>query len=950
MSQPSVPPPSNDNAECGQHYPEPFRDAEVKLLLRRRAAVQDNAAAPARACDAIGAGLSGGGIRSATFCLGVFQSLARFELLKRIDYLSTVSGGGYFGSFLGRLYAREVPPGAVPAVPAGQRPPTGTKSARPGFVEKVLTDKAQRDVLRALRSNGRYIAPSGGGDLMLLVAVLLRNWIAIMFVLLATMLAAFTWLEVVRAALALSPWIDKLERVLNPSDGLVAGHLYWSALLVVFPVPVALVAFGIGTAYWVPRSLAPVAFGLAALATALAVWSWSAQKHTWLVVLTVVACIFVISGAALMAARRQASALKQDNDPSSVLQVESKARSLLSRSFSMVLWVCVFSVCIGLIDSVGRTVYGLIMAGRFDAWWTWLVGGVTGMFGGGLASRTFALLFAKRPSESRPALSTSAIATIAATLVTLFLLTFSSAFVQALTWRFNAPSDTTGLITPEPSKKTWLSLPGADGTSLELHETRPVQTPRTAAQGDGFEHLIAAIEWGLGLTLLAGAVGWSRNFLLLSSHHSIYSARLTRAYLGASNPDRMGGRNDMTDVRAGDDIALSDYYPKAYDDPACGVAHGAPLHYINVTVNETVDGETKLQQQDRRGVGLALGPCGLSLGVRHHCKFWWKDVEGKGDSAKLPSGEQALKSAGSHQVFSAPGKTKPDMLSLGRWISISGAAFSTGIGSRTSFALSLLAGVFNIRLGHWWDPGLKGGAKLFDAFVVQSYLARELFARFPGTAKRLWYLSDGGHFENMGGYELIRRQLRRVVVIDAEADPDYTFGGLADLIRKARLDFSAEILFLNAEQLTQVIAPEVRNYFGTLDDLRRLDSGNSSQSDRTRTSRAYAALARISYSGSPNADDGMLLYIKPTLLGKESADLLQYHAEHADFPQESTADQFFDEAQWESYRKLGAHIGETLFAATPSDASKFVPQDIFDWTRASPWPSAQPAPAKNPAA
>src|SRR5918912_547241 len=44
--------------------------------------------------------LSGGGIRSATFCLGVLQGLARLNLLDKFDYLSTVSGGGYIGSWL----------------------------------------------------------------------------------------------------------------------------------------------------------------------------------------------------------------------------------------------------------------------------------------------------------------------------------------------------------------------------------------------------------------------------------------------------------------------------------------------------------------------------------------------------------------------------------------------------------------------------------------------------------------------------------------------------------------------------------------------------------------------------------------------------------------------------------------------------------------------------------
>jgi predicted acylesterase/phospholipase RssA len=80
-------------------YPRPLREAEDRLVAARHGGVL-----PAHR---MGVALSGGGIRSATFCLGVFQTLARQRLLKRIDYLSTVSGGGYFGSFLGRLFSRD---------------------------------------------------------------------------------------------------------------------------------------------------------------------------------------------------------------------------------------------------------------------------------------------------------------------------------------------------------------------------------------------------------------------------------------------------------------------------------------------------------------------------------------------------------------------------------------------------------------------------------------------------------------------------------------------------------------------------------------------------------------------------------------------------------------------------------------------------------------------------
>jgi hypothetical protein len=229
----------------------------------------------------------------------------------------------------------------------------------------------------------------------------------------------------------------------------------------------------------------------------------------------------------------------------------------------------------------------------------------------------------------------------------------------------------------------------------------------------------------------------------------------------------------------------------------------------------------------------------------------------------------------------------------------------------------------------------------FEAILpVQAALLAEMLARTRGTAGQLWNLSDGGHFENMGGYELIRRQLPLIVIVDAEADPDYTFQGLSDLVRKARLDFNAEITFMTASQLTgqpsaqgdnaqttskrQSVVPEsVLPYFGDLGSLRRgrwvdeslpTPDGSSMtryilEVDRSRVSRAHAALAKVRYQ---NGHESWLVYIKATLMGDEPEDVCHYHRAHPEFPQETTNDQFFDEAQWESYRRLGLHVGHRV--------------------------------------
>jgi hypothetical protein len=231
---------------------------------------------------------------------------------------------------------------------------------------------------------------------------------------------------------------------------------------------------------------------------------------------------------------------------------------------------------------------------------------------------------------------------------------------------------------------------------------------------------------------------------------------------------------------------------------------------------------------------------------------------------------------------------------------------------------------------------------------MQDFLLSEFIARFRGPASQWWYLTDGGHFENMGGYELIRRRLPLMVIVDAEADAEYTFDGMANLVRKARIDFGAEIEFLREESLDTFVLPSLRGYFGTLEELRRgrwveepievpgapprdpkTPRGKRhsiNPADEAALSRAYASLAVVSYRDDP-VRKSLLLYVKPALIGAEPMDVRRYHTEHSSFPQETTAEQFFNEAQWESYRKLGEHIASLLFGY-PLDG-EVAPQEKF---------------------
>jgi len=248
---------------------------------------------------------------------------------------------------------------------------------------------------------------------------------------------------------------------------------------------------------------------------------------------------------------------------------------------------------------------------------------------------------------------------------------------------------------------------------------------------------------------------------------------------------------------------------------------------------------------------------------------------------------------------------------------ISGAAFSTGMGSGTSLAKALLAGFANLRLGYWWRawPVSRSGdwaARLSSLLLdrVQFYFAWEFWANFTGTLRRRWYLSDGGHMEMTGVYELMRRRVPFIVCCDNGQDENYNFDDLSRLIRMARIDFGHRIDFLDADQLDERLGadPELRAQFGSLEELANREK---------RKGGPLAALAAIRYQepGGSADSEGTLLLIKPRFSGDGPHDLLRYSELNATFPQQSTLDQFFDEAQWESYYQLGQMISNRVFGS-----------------------------------
>jgi hypothetical protein len=208
----------------------------------------------------------------------------------------------------------------------------------------------------------------------------------------------------------------------------------------------------------------------------------------------------------------------------------------------------------------------------------------------------------------------------------------------------------------------------------------------------------------------------------------------------------------------------------------------------------------------------------------------------------------------------------------------------------TSPVMSLLLTLFNVRLG-WWlgNPGAHGSRTYQDP-APRSSVMPVVSEAFGMTDDRnpYVYLTDGGHFENLALYEMVLRRCHAIVCSDGAQDEHYHFGDLGNAVRKIRIDLGIPIEFTRIPIYAK--RPEPKEGRGL-----------------------YFAVGRIRYSCvDAGAPDGVLLYIKPAVYGREPRDILEYKESFPSFPHQSTGDQFFDEPQFESYRALGSFVMDQI--------------------------------------
>lgn len=781
--------------------------------------------------------LSGGGIRSATFSLGVLQGLARLNLLERIHYLSTVSGGGYIGSWLSAWIHRK---GA--AAVFSDLANTHTASGEPEPPE-----------IRHLRAYSNYLDPRLGwfsADTWTLVAIFFRNLLLNWSILVPLLLAV----------LAVPRFFTALANLSARDVGCAYSAFTWLAALTAVCALVYTViyefadsrkttsstAFLVGQSGFILFCLAPLICAAIALTT---LWAWdsntgvtSGSPVTWLQAHAVLPSDKVSDWSIWYAALAVPAVLL------CVALVVTAYVGLSNRfrwsSDEDLEWWARAGAWVLITTAAWAVVSALVIFGPIVVAWAWtdrhaLVKAAVAGFGA--LSGLISIIGGKSgntpgaPNAQGTAMPKTGGSRILAIATMIAAPVFIAVLFVLLSMLTNVLLSVLGRILNQRPF-------GFDFGS-------PLQPP----VGWHLEIVTDASVTLMGVfTLLALGLSFVMAFFVnvnRFSLHALYRFRLIRAYLGASHagraPDPFTGFDDDDNIQM-----------HALETPAASTVKTKPLHVVNIALN--LVGGHQLAWQERKAESFTVSPL--------HC------------------GTRAL----GYRRSNAYGSNRRDKLgiSLGTAMAISGAAASPNMGYHSSPAVTFLMTLFNARLG-WWlgNPG-RAGHRTYQRWGPEFALGPivEELLGLTDESRPYVYLSDGGHFENLGLYEMVARRCATIIVVDAGSDSTYVFEDLGNAVRKIRIDLGIPISL-------------------TIGAIHR---GNQPPGQ-------YFAIGEIDYSAmDAEAPRGKLLYVKPCVYGSEPGDVGNYAASHPEFPHEPTEDQWFSESQFESYRALGRYVIETV--------------------------------------
>ena len=829
----------------------------------------------AAAMDLYGLTFSGGGIRSATFGLGILQKLAEIGLLSRFDYISTVSGGGYIGSWFETWIQRS---GSMSKVMDRLCP---DKSADP------MSDELRP--IRWLRMFSNYLAPDAGfmsADSWTMGITLVRNMLlnqVILFCFICCGLSAikevfFGWVSFTTLFdhnVVLSLWkVTGFSSLILIPGAFMAGwgmHAYnpehppkslnleksnwlyiclliWAGLstFLLSGWMTAMNCWSFPFKLWQLWPASVVGFiGMLLIAYVGAYQKCVPTPKKWYVIYTGIFISSVIAAALgylLLCGSWELINLivcsplaKDDHSRRELAFILGVPLILEAISITVVIRMAIMG---DLFPDIRREWWGRVGAliHRFIFLWlivsffvlffpSWLErlhitsqnpSAIIGLFGGWSAVVGFAVKLAFGPKVSGNKASdgsTSAVEIFV--MVAPYLFAIGLLFICSLSLR-----------------------------SFE----RILEHCRILTDAG----LIYGVFVGL-FGVLALGLSWRIGVNEFSLHH-FYRNRLSRAYLGATRrrEDRDRTANNFTDFDEKDDVLLTRF--------TTANNYTGPYPILNCTLNSSVVTKGSLDKQDRKGESFVF--------TSKYCGY---DFCRNRPSANSPDNPYEYGYRPTDSYGYAGGAH------LSTAMSISGAAADPDMGYHTSPSISFLLTVFNVRLGRWMGNPRKSKWKRADPQIGLFYLLKDLVGSSDINSEYVC-LTDGGHFDNMGIYELVRRRCKHILVCDGEQDTDSSCEGFATAIRRCRIDFGVEIE-IDIEDITKKNA-------------------------ETSFAKQHFAKGKITYPGDKEPS-GILIYVKTSLTGNETVDVRQYHLANKTFPQQSTADQFFDESQFESYRKLG---------------------------------------------
>lgn len=863
--------------------------------------------------------LSGGGIRSATFSLGIVQALARHDLLTQFDYLSTVSGGGYIGSWL-TAWVKRNSLEDVQAMLAGRSVAISKPEPEPAPISW-------------LRNYMHYLAPRRGVfslDTWSIISTYLRNLLLNWLVLLPAIVSLIFLHKLLESFTTYKSNAFTTVLVMLVISALVGCGIYRN------------LRFGLESAHGL-FSKWQVVVGSALLVLLVApfidrTFGWSEQLSVrWGISLF----ILLLSGVfGAVTVGRTATHLQNSSD----------AKVNQGPTPESVFWQCTFPLFwAAVLLAVGWTILPM-----GAAWWwylafAYLYGCIFNIVG----------LFCFRQSGSNPQAGSWAKTIrnglIAGVLPSLLL--FAGIIVP---WPPLFSSEIQiSLIIPYGILSYWVGLSffiGYISRPRKGDDGRPVVTDSTrewwARLGGGF--LLLATIWGMvSLAISQGPdlIDWTIATLVSVSgftslglgqlpQHTISTARFrtwarpllnmliplaaifllgivaSLSYVVSSTlhlaqmhlfevPDRwkplaLGVSSWISAVMS---LRFSRWFPTntfslhpMYRDRLTAAYLGASRRRAErdktqdrFTRHDSEGDDIQLHELNQRPLHIL----NLTLNLGKTQKLAWQDRKAQSFSASpLHCGARMLGDKGSYQRTCQSGDKK---IYLSAAMTISAAAANPNMGYRSSGLLTALFAIFNLRLG-WWAGNPKKRIPLIrdPPSSLMPHL-REI-SGFTDDEYEFINLSDGGHFDNLGLHEMVARRCRYIVVCDAEEDPDYTFDGLARAIRHVQVDFGVRI---------------------------EIDVSSIRRHSVTQQSRTHAVIGTIHYGEDcASVQPGHLLYIKASMTGDEPEDVKSYKEHDPTFPHEPTSNQFFVESQFESYRKLGLHIGNTVFDLVDPDLTK----------------------------